>query len=962
MRRFIGPWVGLALALGLGPALPPRASAAEAAPAYRYEALGKLAVMRDGRIKPLDTLARLEVRRIYGRNDIKLTDPEGHPLGTWGPVAAFFDWMARPEFWDDQDFIKVEYLPLKEKLLAGSMKQRHEQLVKAARARLKAAGATADAAITPETLDEAARRPGLAEADREALKALANKLGEDRKHFSPRELQDARVEVDGRSLSFLDWIVDIAPRHRAAQAPMGRAPKVSPIEEKALEVAERLTAYQAIRGDREVRVEPFDLMVPRPHDAAYLKFTADAIQKLMEESGAMRGAHGSAATSAQAPTDLDRDAGHVLQKYMEELQVDDKRALFQFIGGVKPGESLASSGVPNVVRNFQTWLRETADWVPLKVVMAADDKELARAGYPAREIGAFRAAWKDLVAAEDATPGRVPEAKAAALVTDARALGESLGSYPEAARIGAEMRFNQVAPFYWAPWFYASAVLLLLICLGIEDNPGVAEGRSRRILIGSGSVVLMAAIAWAVWDLMTGFARGYAGARAVLWIPWIYGAVILPVLIGLVVGAWPRTTVGRLRRMLYGLGLAGLAAGIGWEVWGFGHRVYITKWAPVTNMYETVIWVALVAAGLGLVFELIYRKTYFALAAAGAALITTVLAYNVPLLDANIKNLPPVLRSNYWLTIHVLTIVSSYAAFLLAMMLGLIAVTYYLTATYRRRVDLIELASPLVLTPLLMALGLAGIYGSTRGYWPASVGPDQGYRIGSVVFGMGAFLAIVSVGGMAGELISRATFRDAHLVFAELPEPVSAPVSAPAFHGGGGGVATAVKPSVDEIRARAAATRPKLDARGLAMQATAAKIKPLSNFIYRAMQVGVLLVAAGTILGGVWADYSWGRFWGWDPKEVWALITLLVYLVPLHGRFAGWVNTFGLTVASVACFLSVLMAWYGVNFVLGVGLHSYGFTEGGGQGIVMAVTAGVLAYVGAAWWRRMLAQRPATSA
>ena len=100
------------------------------------------------------------------------------------------------------------------------------------------------------------------------------------------------------------------------------------------------------------------------------------------------------------------------------------------------------------------------------------------------------------------------------------------------------------------------------------------------------------------------------------------------------------------------------------------------------------------------------------------------------------------------------------------------------------------------------------------------------------------------------------------------------------------------------------------------------------------MQVGVLLIAAGTILGGVWADYSWGRFWGWDPKEVWALITLLVYLIPLHGRFAGWVNTFWLVVASVVCFLSVIMAWYGVNFVLGVGLHSYGFVEGGSQGVM----------------------------
>ena len=97
----------------------------------------------------------------------------------------------------------------------------------------------------------------------------------------------------------------------------------------------------------------------------------------------------------------------------------------------------------------------------------------------------------------------------------------------------------------------------------------------------------------------------------------------------------------------------------------------------------------------------------------------------------------------------------------------------------------------------------------------------------------------------------------------------------------------------------------------------------------RASTRRVLLLAAGTILGGVWANYSWGRFWGWDPKETWALIALLCYILTLHGRLAGWWTQFGLVVASVVCFLAVLMAWYGVNFVLGKGLHSYGFGIGG---------------------------------
>ena len=85
------------------------------------------------------------------------------------------------------------------------------------------------------------------------------------------------------------------------------------------------------------------------------------------------------------------------------------------------------------------------------------------------------------------------------------------------------------------------------------------------------------------------------------------------------------------------------------------------------------------------------------------------------------------------------------------------------------------------------------------------------------------------------------------------------------------------------------------------------------------------------------------------------MITLLVYLVPLHGRFAGWVNTFVLTSASVCCFASVLMAWYGVNFVLNTGLHSYGFTEGGGQGVVLTAALSVVAVVAATARRRRLA-------
>ena len=112
--------------------------------------------------------------------------------------------------------------------------------------------------------------------------------------------------------------------------------------------------------------------------------------------------------------------------------------------------------------------------------------------------------------------------------------------------------------------------------------------------------------------------------------------------------------------------MAALLAGIALEIYGFYFRVRITGWAPVTNMYETVIWVALVAAVLSVIFEMIYRQTYAALAGSAVALLGTITAANVPLLDPSINALQPVLRSNFWLTIHVLTEVSSYAAFGLA--------------------------------------------------------------------------------------------------------------------------------------------------------------------------------------------------------------------------------------------------------------------------------------------------------
>jgi cytochrome c-type biogenesis protein CcsB len=98
-----------------------------------------------------------------------------------------------------------------------------------------------------------------------------------------------------------------------------------------------------------------------------------------------------------------------------------------------------------------------------------------------------------------------------------------------------------------------------------------------------------------------------------------------------------------------------------------------------------------------------------------------------------------------------------------------------------------------------------------------------------------------------------------------------------------------------------------------------------------AMIVGVFMLTIGTFLGGIWANESWGRYWGWDPKETWALVAILVYAVLLHLRYIPSLkDKFTFNALSLWSYSSILFTFFGVNFYL-VGLHSYANTEGLGE-------------------------------
>ena len=113
--------------------------------------------------------------------------------------------------------------------------------------------------------------------------------------------------------------------------------------------------------------------------------------------------------------------------------------------------------------------------------------------------------------------------------------------------------------------------------------------------------------------------------------------------------------------------------------------------------------------------------------------------------------------------------------------------------------------------------------------------------------------------------------------------------------------------------------------RGLRCAADDARLRGLGRSVFGLLAFGLIFSFLGTMLGGVWADQSWGRFWGWDPKENGALLIVLWCAILFHARASGWIADPGLAAGSVVGVIVVLMAWLGIN-LLGVGLHSYGFT------------------------------------
>ena len=129
------------------------------------------------------------------------------------------------------------------------------------------------------------------------------------------------------------------------------------------------------------------------------------------------------------------------------------------------------------------------------------------------------------------------------------------------------------------------------------------------------------------------------------------------------------------------------------------------------------------------------------------------------------------------------------------------------------------------------------------------------------------------------------------------------------------------------------------------------RLKSIYNNMFGVTLIALFFTLFGTILGGIWADQSWGRFWGWDPKENGALLIVLWQLMMVHMRLSGLAKPDKFALGMVLNNIIVIMAWFGVN-LLSIGLHSYGFVSGIAVNIILFTIFELVTGFGTYYWAR----------
>ena len=355
-------------------------------------------------------------------------------------------------------------------------------------------------------------------------------------------------------------------------------------------------------------------------------------------------------------------------------------------------------------------------------------------------------------------------------------------------------------------------------------------------------------------------------------------------------------------------------------------RWYVIGRIPVANMYEAVVSSTFVGAVLGFLLELLTAKRVFALAVAFLGFFALALPeMNVLGISNSITTMMPIL-DDVMLRIHTVLIISSYAV----ITLGFAAANCYLVlAAHRTR------TMPAIATIVIELFLLAGTAGILCGWIDQVIFVKV--AIATIPLIVSVFLIVagrvtagiassaltliwgVFVIGFHFSWIAPMTFVAAGVVLcplmiavAFLPNLVPPPLLSLA-------AASAVgPPPALELVGGAIGSEPQKARRTGGIDLFKEFDRCQCTLIY----IATVALFVGTVLGAVWADYSWGRPWGWDPKEVFALNTWLVYAILIHARYVAKDRALWTAVLSVVGFAVMQFNWWVVNFYI-VGLHSY---------------------------------------
>jgi ABC-type transport system involved in cytochrome c biogenesis permease subunit len=322
-----------------------------------------------------------------------------------------------------------------------------------------------------------------------------------------------------------------------------------------------------------------------------------------------------------------------------------------------------------------------------------------------------------------------------------------------------------------------------------------------------------------------------------------------------------------------------------------GTRIYISGRPPVTNLYSSAVFIGWAAVFMGLSLEGSFRLGVGNVIAAMAGLSSLLIADKLSLTERDtIGVMEAVLDTQFWLATHVVCITLGYASTFVAGLLGIVYI-------FKQ-----------VLMPTV-----------------------KHHFAASMVTAVAAVLLFSAVDGFALHGALTEFIRDllVSIVRESIPAPVrDAVTSRYTIRIAYWGVAGIIAPMYYFNRT---------------VDPSASEGKLLARMIYGVVCFALLFSFVGTVLGGLWADDSWGRFWGWDPKENGALIIVLWNAFILHAKWDKLANERGLAVLAVLGNVVTSWSWFGTN-LLGVGLHSYGFSKEIGVALAITVVTHMLIF------------------